>query len=191
MTSLKSGDYNSVFGGLYSLNGLLPDTVDDEEPNKLKYRVVISDYEYEKLTKHTIYAECYQCGEKDILFEKIPKFQIDCGFVGTLVSQVKQEEAWQCPKCHKFNILRITRDKDLIAETTLKEPFFLGVVPKPPTRLDGVSDRTQFHAKMVRWAWTFLNELEAKMTQFRDDNWTKNEQMSFSDDVEDGGEEND
>lgn len=188
---LKSKDFDTVFGGLYALNALLPDTVDEDDPSKLKYRVVISDLEYNKLTKHTIYVQCYHC-EKDSMYSKVIKFEMKPKWLVNVITRIKKDKVWICPECNKINRLEKTRKDDLMAETQMKEPYYLGVVPKPPSRKDGLTDRTSFNKKAVQWAWTFLNELEAKMAAFRDDNWTKNEQVGFGGDtIEDSGEESD
>ena len=189
ITSLKSGDYDAVFGALYALNALLPDTVDEDDSNKLKYRVVISDIEFQKLVKHTVYVECYHCKE-DSIFDTVIRFELAPDIDIQVLTKIKKEEVWICPECTKINRLARTRELDLISETQLKEPYFLGVMPKPPTRRDGLNDRSKFHQAMVKWSWSMLDELEAKMAQFRDDNWTKNEQMSFGQgEDEDSGED--
>jgi len=72
----------------------------------------------------------------------------------------------------------------------LSEPYFLRIVPKPPQRKDGLMDRSTYHSKIAVWIWTFLDELEERMAQFRDDNWSKGDE-SESLDFGDTGEETD
>ena len=198
ITALKAGRYETVLGSLYALNGLLPDTVytEDEDPElvgKPKYRVVMSDIEYNKLAKPTVYLFCYHCDPNDqngILYEDVKFFNLLLPKVSQLLTWKKFEKAWKCPKCKEINKLKKTRELDKIAETQLKEPFYLGVVPKPPRRQSGLMDRTKYHNKMIQWAETYLAELEAKMAQFRDDNWTKEgEQVEEGESGFGGGEE--
>ena len=75
----------------------------------------------------------------------------------------------------------------------LQNPTFLGVVPEPPTRTNGLMDRMRFNIEIERWGWLILGELEFKMGKFRDDNWKKGNndddisQINFSlDDKESG-----
>ena len=50
----------------------------------------------------------------------------------------------------------------MISESHLKEPYYLGIVPKPPRRLEGMQDRGSYARKVSRWAWNFIAELEEK-----------------------------
>lgn len=63
-----------------------------------------------------------------------------------------------------------------ISQTILQNPTFLGIVPDPPQRKDGLMDRMKFNIEIERWAWLVLNELEFKMAKFRDDNWNKGDE---------------
>ena len=61
-------------------------------------------------------------------------------------------------------------------------------LPKPPRRQEGLMDRSSYHRKVTQWAWTMLDELENKMAQFRDDNWTKKDSFDGDEVDEDSGE---
>lgn len=175
---LKSGNYDSVFGALYAINALLPEEPIDPDTKFPKYRVVISDIDYKRLTKPTTYCKCYHC-EKDSKYDDVVVFDMILPFTEQIVAQKKRTKAWVCPFCKKNCIIR----PDDFTETAVKEPSFIGVVPKPPRRQEGLMDRSMYHRKVVQWSWTTLDELEAKMAQFRDDNWTKNSE--YKDDEDD------
>jgi hypothetical protein len=196
ISSLKSQNYESVFGSLYALNALLPDTVYTKDENeelagKPKYRVVISDIEYGKLAKPTIRLFCYHCDDVQdgFLYESVRMFNRLLTFSEAVITRRKYEKVWICPNCNKINKLDKTRRLDKIAETQLKEPYYLGVVPKPPKKQRGLLDRDKYNKHMKQWAETFLAELEARMAQFRDDNWNQgNKDIESAELGLDGGE---
>lgn len=164
ISSLKSRNYDFTFGSLYALNGLLPD----------KYRITISTLEYNKLTKQDIFVKCNKCGiETD--FKAVQVFPLLMNLVDSVISGNQYEKVWFCPDCKHENKLLKTE----MSQRILKEPYFLKVVPKPPRRKDGLHDRSLYHRKVTQWALTFLDELEAQMAQFRDDNWTKSSDQMY------------
>lgn len=70
----------------------------------------------------------------------------------------------------------------------LGEPYFLKVVPKPPERKDGLMDRATYHNKISVWFWTFIDEIEERLGQFRDDNWSRGDEGEAMDFGETGEE---
>jgi len=181
---LDSGDYPKVMGALYSLNALLPERHEDD--GRQKYRITISDSLYAKFIKHTILITCKHC-TKEMDFETIKVYDLIIPMFESFLSSDRSEKVWVCPKCKKDNKLR---DSDM-TENVPKEPFFIRVVPKPPQRGRGMQGRATYDTKFIEWAWTFMQEWEASMAQFRDDNWQKEEQVFFGSEGIDGGEEND
>lgn len=180
---LDSQNYDKVFGALYSLNALLPEFHEDD--GRQKYRITISDILYRQFTKPETKITCKICTEVTN-FDKIKVFEmIPPMFEGIMVSN-KPSKVWVCPKCHIDNKLK---ECDMV-ETSLREPYFLRVISKPPLRRDGLHDRSSYHRKVVQWAWTFMQEWEASMAQFRDDNWQKTDELFATEEIE-GGEEND
>lgn len=168
--------YGACLGAIQSLQGLLP----------AKYRVTVSSLEYEKATKHQLFYTCYYC-MKESEKSEIKIVAILLPIMDRILSGKITEMFWQCPKCHKENILSYTE----ISETTLQEPYFLKIVPKPPKLKDGLHDRSTFHIKMEQWVRTTLAELEAQMAQFRDDNWQKSDEFHDDTDIDTDDEEND
>lgn len=154
----KSRNYDSAIGSLYAFNGLLP----DEEPGK--YRVIVDTNEYRNKTKQDLIAICKNC-DKEINYNEIRIMNVVSAMIVRIISNVSNVKIWVCPQCNKDNELEETK----LIQKILKDPSFITVVPKPPTRKDGIIDRTQFHTKFTVWFWTFLTELEAQAARFRQD----------------------
>ena len=183
--ALDSQKWDKVFGSLYSWNALLPRNLLEDEVTP-KYRVVISDIDYEKATKIVTKMICNHC-EEMIDYEKVRVFDLLNPMIVQTLSGQKTSKVWVCSACKKDNKLLETN----IAEKTIKEPAFLGVVPKPPRRKDGLHDRGSYTRKVTQWAWTFISELEEKSTQFREDyKENKGDFEQWEDENQDGHLEN-
>jgi predicted nucleic-acid-binding Zn-ribbon protein len=150
--------WTEVLGALYSLNALLP----------AEYRVIISDQKYNELTRQSLMITCQKCG-KDSDYNKIKIQVLITRSLERFVSGQEHVKMWTCTKCHNSNYL----SQSVVKQTVLSQPYYLGVVPYPPRRQDGVKNHLEFDRKMERWAWTMLSELEEKMAQYRDDNWDR------------------
>ena len=86
-------------------------------------------------------------------------------------------QIWHCPECKTENRLSKTR----MIQKVMSLPSFIKVVPEPPQRKDGLTDRKTYHKIFSRWFWQFLDELEAQAANFRDDNWQKDGQSEIED----------
>ena len=175
ITNYKSKNYSLCIGSIYALNALLPD----------KYRVKISDIEYEKLTQKRYLMPCPKCLEQfDI--SKIVRKKVLVPTIEQFVTNTELEEIWLCPKCDVAN----TFDKEELIQQIPQEPFFIHCVPHPPTQKDGLISRNRYHRKFTVWFFQIVTELEERMAQFRDDNWQKEEDYYDGEEQIDGGEEN-
>lgn len=176
LQSLNQKNYDNCFGALYALNGLLP----------AEYRVKVSSIEYSRLTTQDIVAKCNKC-DKEIDYKSLKVMAILAPLIVGVVSGQQYHKIWVCPECKFENKLT----KTAMIQKTLQEPYFLRVVPKPPQRKDGLFDRSSYHRKVIQWVWNMLDELEERMAQFRDDNWTKSDNLyndGFETDTEDSEE---
>lgn len=180
---LASQNYSKVFGACYSLNALLPNA--PENDGRQKYRITISDLMYARFTHYDVMITCTECKEQT-KFSEIHVFELSIPMIVQIISRPKSEKSWVCPSCHSLCVLS---ESDM-TEKTLKEPYFLRVVPKIPKRSDGILDRTNYHQQVVQWVIRFRTEWEASMAQFRDDNWQK-KGSEYNDDVEEAGESTD
>jgi len=178
---LDSHNYSKVLGALYSLNALLPER--HEEDGRQKYRITISDSLYTKFTKHEIILTCKFCTE-ETNFETVRVYELMVPMFEGFLSGSQTDKIWVCPKCKKD--VKLTDSN--MTESVPKEPFFVRVVPKPPQRGNGMQGRRSYDEKFISWAWTFMQEWEASMAQFRDDNWQKEDQVFLNTDEIDGGE---
>lgn len=151
-----------MFRNLYSWNALLPS--DQDEDGILKYRVRISDIEFEKLTSITTEAQCNKC-EVCTEYNKIRIFDLTIPLLVQVITNQTTNKVWICPSCKNDNLISETN----ILERHLQEPYFLGVIPKPPQRKEGLQDRGKYDRKVENWASNFIVELEQKSTQFRED----------------------
>ncbi len=174
ITNYKSKNYSLCIGSIYALNALLPD----------KYRVKISDIEYEKKTQKKLLLPCPKCLEQ-FDFNEIPKVKIIVPTIEQFLTTNETTEIWKCPKCDVTNPF----DRNELIKQIPQEPFFIHVVPHPPTQKDGLISRNRFFRKFSVWYWMILNELEERMAQFRDDNWQKESDYYEDEAILDGGEE--
>lgn len=149
---LRERDYTGCFGSLYAMNGIL-----DEE-----YRVKISTEEYDRLARQDITIKCQSCTETND-FLKIKVYNIIMPSLNQILSGNKYEKIWVCPKCKKDNVL----SSSAMQQTKLMPGGFLGVLPEPPERQGGVTDRTDYHNKVAQWVWTFVKEIEQKCGEER------------------------
>lgn len=160
---------------------MLPDMKD--ESGRYKYRIIISDIEYDKLTAIKSEAQCNKC-EALTDYSKIRIFDFVNPMIVGILSKSIISKVWVCSKCHTDNVITETN----ILETKLKEPYFLGVIPKPPRRKDGLNDRGNYSRRVTQWAWNFVNELEEASTRFREDYKDNKNDFEAWEDI-DGGEE--
>lgn len=159
---LGSKNYDKVFGSLTSWNVLLP--ADTDENKNPKYRIRISDALYKEATKIISKVECPNCNEQTD-YHKIIIFDLLVPIIVQTITREKFTKAWICPHCKKDNKMKNT----IILESRLQEGGIIGVVPSYPKRRDGLNDRGKYHRNVVRWAWTFITELEASTAKYRDD----------------------
>lgn len=175
-------DYDKIFGSLNSWNALLPDDL-LEDKKTYKYRILVSDLEYEKLTKVSNEVLCNFC-EKYTDYNSVQIIEIFNPLMESVLTGERKSKVWECPKCHKDNKLKNTT----IVEDAIQEPYFLGVVPRYPRRKDGLQDRHEYERKVKQWAWNFIAELEEKSTAVRKD-YSENKLDVLPYDDFDGGEE--
>lgn len=162
--ALKHKMYNLMHGALVGINALLP----------VEYQVVVSSEEYNKLAKTEITYFCNKC-EFENPKESVKVYDLLPNRLDFLLHGNNLTKVWNCTKCHSTNKLKETP----ISKTVLQNPTFLGVVPDPPERKDGLMDRMKFNIEIERWAWLYLGELEFKLAKFRDDNWNKGEELGL------------
>ena len=172
--ALKSFDYRGCCGALSCINALLPE----------KYRVILYDIQFKDKSKISFTYCCGMC-QAESNESKIDIFDYHLTALESLTTDEKTIKAWACPECTVMNILSDTKiKKDMLAQ-----PSFLQTVPLPPKRENGLLGRATYRKEFSAWGWNFLNELEEKMAQFRDDNWSKNDEFRGDEEIDTSEEE--
>ena len=162
--AMDNGKWLKALGALYAINGALPED----------YRVIISDQKYQEMTRQDILVTCKKC-KGEINYNKIKVLSVLMPAIESLISGNNTEKVWFCPECNEENNLIGTAMK----QTILQQPYYLGVIQKPPTRSDGLLSHVNYRKLMERWCHTMLDELEAKMAEYRDDNWKRGDEEEF------------
>lgn len=113
------------------------------------------------------------------------KLKVLCDSLEQTIIRSKYKNVWVCSACQKDNNTNTTE----FTKAFLPNPYYLGVVPDPPERKDGILDRHTYHKKIEKWCWTMIGELEFKAAKYRDDSWQKLVDSGY--DIISGGEEDD
>ena len=184
-------NFTGIVAYLNSINAALPDD----------YQIRISSAEYFNIIQQDLIYPCSHCTteyeSKDengkIKKETRPtehyknNIQIKTKLVSSMISIIsdkKSVQVWNCPKCRKDNLLSKTKP----IQTKLAEPYFLRVIPNPPSRTGSLLDRTAFKINMMRWAFQFYNELSHSMSRYRLEYQPKDSDLELLE-VQSGGEE--
>lgn len=163
-------EVNTVIFSWSGINSLLPDD----------YQVEINSEKYNKLVSENKVIACSKCEEKTP-YNEVTFQTLLLPTVSSMVSQKTHETVWQCPKCNHENLFKFKQIKIV----KYKEPYFLGVIPDPPERHFGITDRSSFNAKFNKWFKVALDEIECKIGKYRADYIAQME----SDDVKLGEDE--
>ena len=155
LNALNMRAFTAALGGLKAINGLLPP----------EYRITVDDEIYNEKIRTNIFARCDSC-KKEFDYNKLKILKLLNSSLDAALFGAKYREVWICECKHE------NRQPFKLIQTSLKEPYFLQVVPLPPTR-GGVKDRRTYPERFENWAWGFLRELEERMAQYRDDNWER------------------
>ena len=100
---------------------------------------------------------CSKC-KAEAPLKEVKRFSLLLTATEQILSNTQSAEIWICPKCKEERRLANTE----ITQNKLQEPYFLGVVPSPPERRDGMMDRTTYHNKIERWVWQFFRRVRGK-----------------------------
>jgi len=172
LNALKLKNYGVVFWSLSSINAAMPED----------YRVEISDQKYNDELKKDLLVKCSHCDielkHKDIVVREVLKHHVVATMTGT-----DKEKVWECSNCHKYNNL----SKTPMIQIKPKEPYFLKVVPNPPSRKGSLLDRIEYHKRAEAWAYRFYTEISHQMSKLRTEYKPKGEDQEELTHI-DGGE---
>ena len=171
--ALKNRNYSHLFGSLQNINALLPKD----------FQIDVDDVAYQKaIDEQQICIICPSC-KVETKRQDIKVQQLLTNPTVSIITGHKTEKVWECNSCHQLNML----SKSKLIKNVLPQPCYLKVVPSPPNRSSDLSDRHQYHQKVVKWALQFLNELQHQMSLFRLTYRPKDEESGET--VPEGGEE--
>lgn len=157
--AIEAKKWSLMKGYLNSFNGTLPP----------EYRVIISSIEYNKIAKEDYSYVCQSCAA-ETLKEEIVVFNLLPNAMERLIYEDMPKKVWICTKCYSIpNELT----KTIIKIIKLQNPSFIGVVPDPPDKKRGITDRLQFDVDSEYWGLNLLAEIEERLAKFRDDHWNK------------------
>uniref|UniRef100_A0AAT9J762 ORF14 n=1 Tax=Nitrosopumilaceae spindle-shaped virus TaxID=3065433 RepID=A0AAT9J762_9VIRU len=153
--ALYHQDYDACTASLHSVNAALKDG----------YRVEFNTDKYRAATEHPTLIYCKPCGTK---FNKddIKMWNMLLPLAQQIGSGSTHTKVWTCHECKATNILSESK----IEKQILEEPFFLKIVPYPPSRKQNLSDRTTYHIKYKAWFGMAVSELTRQISQLRWDN---------------------
>lgn len=159
--AIEMQNWTEALGALNAINAALPE----------EYRVIISDQKYQKITKQDVLATCRNCKEQ-VDYHGVRKHTLITSPIQILITSSGTRTIWVCPKCGSDNDPRLTE----FEQTVLAQPYYLGIMSKPPTRKDDLDSHVTYDRIMEIWCWSMLGELEQKMAQYRDDNWQRGDE---------------
>lgn len=153
--ALSHQDYDACTAALHSVNAALKDG----------YRVEFNTQKYREKTEHPTKIFCKPCGV-ECNRDDISTWDMLLPLAQQIESGNKFTKAWNCKSCKGINILSESK----IEKQILEEPFFLKIVPYPPSRKQNLSDRTTYHIKYKSWFGMVVSELTRQISQLRWDN---------------------
>ena len=171
LNALPNRKWSTCIGALNTINGLMPE----------EFQVQFSTAKYEELTKQQTIAICNFCTETDkegkernteLDYNDIVILELILPNTIGFICNKLVEKVWLCPQCKHENKLANTK----IIKNSLAEPHFLKVVPYPPSRKDGLMDRSSYDRKMEQWVWLAKNEIDHQIALFRGDNVNRAEE---------------
>ena len=174
-TALEAGKYTASIGSVNAFNACLPK----------EYQVKVSNELYaQELEKAGLSVHCKKC-DQDVKYKLVKRIKVLCDDLERMITGSSYKQVWVCPLCGTDHLVSNSE----FIEDKLPNPYYIGVVPDPPQRKDGILDRHSYHKKIETWIWTIIGELENRAAQFRDDSWQK--AMNAGYDILAGGEEDD
>ena len=148
-------NYTKVLLDWSAINSLMPE----------EYKVEINTKKFYELIAENKVITCNKCQANDIKFQDIKIIQVLLTPIQTMITQKKYESIWYCPKCGFDNIF----DQRQIKLVKFEEPYYTEVIPDPPKRKFGISDRATYDNQFKVWFARALDEIESKIGKYRAD----------------------
>lgn len=160
--AFNEGRYNTVITSWSAINSLLPDG----------YKVKIDDGAFNKLVEENKIINCDNkvCETNNDLkpktkFEDVKMLKVLLTPTRKMILQKDYETIWVCPICKTENLFSPRQ----VRIQKYEEPYYFEVIPSPPKRRFGISDRTMYDSQFRNWYLNALNEIESKIGKYRAD----------------------
>ncbi len=144
-----------------------------------EYQVDVSSTRYREATKTNLIVLCKHC-LKEFKRTDLKILNVATNFLESIFTSSSRIKRWVCTGCHKEN--RLSKSK--MVQEKSQNPQFFRVVPDPPQRQNGLSDRNSYHGETENWIWKTLAEIDYQAAKYRTDNWNKEETDPDEDDVQ-------
>jgi len=152
--AFDDGNYSKVLLSWSAINSLLPED----------YKVEINSRKFFRLVSENKIIICESC-KKDTSYQEIHIENILLSTIQNMLTGKQYEKVWYCPKCNKENIF----DQKQIKLVKFQEPYYTEVIPEPPLKQFGLSDRSSYDTKFKQWFIRALDEIESKIGKYRAD----------------------
>lgn len=169
LQSIHIRNYTNAFGALGGMNACLPK----------EYQVDVSTVRYQEATKTNLIVQCRHC-KKEFKRTELKILNITTSLLESIFTGSNKMKRWVCIGCHRENRLSNTK----MVQEKSQNPQFFRVVPDPPQRQNGLSDRNSYHGETENWIWKCLAEIDYQAAKYRTDNWNREETDPDEDDVE-------
>lgn len=152
--AFDNGEPDTVIVSLSAINSLLPE----------EYKVEINTAKYNQLVAENKIIVCPSCETKSE-YQTIKFLDVLLAPISSMITNKKYEKIWICPSCKNEVIFSAKQ----IRIVKFQQPYYLGVIPDPPVRQNGISDRSTFNVLFRKWFALALDELESKIGKYRAD----------------------
>jgi hypothetical protein len=162
LAAISGEMYAQAIGCINGMNAILPND----------YRIEVNTSKYTELTTERLIAICNACKEQ-FSRKEIKIVELLNPLVIQVLTNQEYEKVWFCPKCNKTNNVSTT---NWIKER-LGLPYYLKVIPEPPSRKGGIQDRREYPIAMEKWFYQALEELDHQLGTYRADYVSQLEQL--------------
>jgi len=141
---LRNGEYLNAIAAVCHVNAVFGG----------ENRIELNTVKYNQLINATLMKICYHC-KSETPSQDVRVWEKMLPLIESVLYGKKYRKGWDCPKCKEFNYL----DKTDFIQETFTFPRYLGVVPFPPEKQEGLVGRKEFEVKTRNWIRLALDEI--------------------------------
>lgn len=127
-----------------------------------EFKIKINTDEYEAKVREQNFIVCTHCQHENPR-EEIKPWPLKLYGFSQVLARHDCIYLWNCKKCHREN--ELNRSKKVIDR--LKNPAYLGIIPDPPKKRYGITDRASFPRQFRDWYKIASKEIESKIGIYR------------------------